>query len=134
MKSTKHFKNTILGYLEERAKCDELFAVSFAKQNKNIDNCITYILNTVKNSKCNGFCDDEIYSMAIHYYVEDNIEVGKPINCSVAVNHVIELTYEEKQEARKEAIKKLEDETYNSLKKKPTKKRENTEVKQMSLF
>lgn len=43
-------------------------------------------------------------AMAVHYYDEDNIEIGKPINCRVAVNHVVELTEEEKAEARQEAI------------------------------
>lgn len=137
MKSTKHFKDTILGYLKERAECDELFAVSFAKQNKNIDDCITYILNTVKNSECNGFCDDEIYSMAIHYYDEDKIEVGNPINCSVAVNHVVELTEEEKAEARKEAIKRAENEAYSRMMKRtttPKKENKNSNNGQMTLL
>lgn len=51
-------------------------------------------------SGCSGFSDDEIYSMAVHYYDEDNIEVGKPNSCKVVVNHTIELTEEEKAEAR----------------------------------
>ena len=38
----------------------------------------------------------------IHYYDENEIEVGKPIQCQVAVNHVVELTEEEKQEAGRE--------------------------------
>lgn len=39
-----------------------------------------------------------------HYYDENEIEVGKPIQCQVAVNHVVELTEEEKQEARRKAV------------------------------
>ena len=31
-----------------------------------------------------------------HYYDENEIEVGKPIQCQVAVNHIVELTAEEK--------------------------------------
>ena len=42
--------------------------------------------------------------MAIHYYEEKEIEVGNPINCKVVVNHTVELTEEEKEEARQEAI------------------------------
>ena len=38
------------------------------KPTKNIDNCITYILNQVKKSGCCGFSDDEIFGMALHYY------------------------------------------------------------------
>lgn len=35
MKGTEQFKQTIKAYLDERAKTDELFAVSYAKENKN---------------------------------------------------------------------------------------------------
>lgn len=45
MKGTEQFKQTIKAYLDERAKRDELFAVSYAKENKNLDDCITFVLN-----------------------------------------------------------------------------------------
>ena len=92
MKATNHFTRTILTYLELRAESDTLFAESFAKENKNIDDCITYIFNEVQKSGCMGFADDEIYSIAVHYYDEDDIEVGKPMNGKIVVNHVVELT------------------------------------------
>jgi hypothetical protein len=135
MKSTEIFKKTIQNYLEQRAKSDELFAISYAKAGKNIDACITYIFNTVQRSGCNGFTDDEIYSMAVHYYDEDNIEAGKPVNCRVAVNHTVELTAEEKEQARREAIQKVQDEAYSRMKqplRKPYVKQ--TEVNQLNLF
>ncbi len=103
MKGTDNFKRTIQDYLEERAKTDELFAKSYAKPNKSIDKCITYILNEVQRSGCNGFEDDEIFGMAVHYYDEDNLDAGKKINCKVVVNHTVELTDEEKQELRNKA-------------------------------
>lgn len=83
---------------------DPLFAPNLQKPNKSIEECITYILSEVQKSGCNGFDDDEIYSMAVHYYDEDDIEVGKATDCRVMVNHVVELTEEEKAEARKQAI------------------------------
>ena len=97
MKGTDHFKKTILMYLEQRAEEDQLFAKSFSNPAKNIDDCVTYILNYVKNSGCNGFTDGEIFGQAIHYYEENEIEVGKPMNCQVAVNHIVELTAEERR-------------------------------------
>ena len=103
MKGTENFKCTIQDYLEERAKTDELFAKSYAKPNKSIDECITYILNEVQQSGCNGFEDNEIFGMAVHYYDEDNLDVGKKINCNVVVNHSVELTEKEKQEIREKA-------------------------------
>ena len=100
MKTTEHFKNTIRAYLEQRATTDELFARTYARPDKNIEDCCTYILNTVQQTGCNGFADEEIYSMAVHYYDEDNIEPGKLIDCRVIVNHTVQLTPEEKAQAR----------------------------------
>lgn len=112
MKTTEHFKNTIETYLRDRAETDELFAVSFSNPDKTMEQCIIYILNCVQKSGCNGFADDEIYSMAVHYYDEVNLEIGKPISCNVVVNHTVELTAEEKEQARQNAIKRAENEAY----------------------
>lgn len=134
MKSTERFKESVFTHLQDRATNDELFAVSFAKPEKNIDGCITYILNTVKASGCAGFEDEEIYSMAVHYYDEDNLKVGKPISANVVVNHTVDLSEEERKQAKEQAIKKLQDEVYASMKKpKHTAKRE-TSVEQPLLF
>ena len=37
---------------------DELFAAKYDNPDKNIDDCVTYILNWVQKSGCNGFCED----------------------------------------------------------------------------
>ena len=50
-----------------------------------------------------------------HYYDEDNIEIGKATNCQVMVNHMVELTEEEKAEARQEAIKQYQREELAKL-------------------
>lgn len=68
MDATTHFKRTIQAYLSQRAAEDTLFSATYNKANKNIDDCVTYILNEVQRSGCNGFTDGEIYSMAVHYY------------------------------------------------------------------
>ena len=68
MKATDHFKTVIQVYLDQRAEYDELFATSYRNPDKNIDDCVTYILSEVQRSGCNGFADDEIFSMAMHYY------------------------------------------------------------------
>lgn len=115
MKATDYFKQTIQNYLELRAESDALFAPRYHNPRKSIDDCITYILNEVRRSGCNGFADDEIYSMALHYYDEEDIDVGKSINCKVVVNHTIELTEEEKQQAHEQALRRAEQEAYNKL-------------------
>ena len=73
MKTTEAFKRTIEDYLKVRANTDELFAKAFQKEGKSIDECCNFILQTVKESGCNGFEDEEICCMAVHYYVEDEI-------------------------------------------------------------
>ena len=115
MKGTDHFKRTIQMYLEQRAEEDALFAKSYRNPAKNIDDCVTYILNYVQKSGCNGFTDGEIFGQAVHYYDENEIEVGKPIQCQVAVNHIVELTAEEKAEARQRAIRQYQDEEVRKL-------------------
>ena len=108
MNGTEQFTRTIAEYLNLRAATDPLFAPNLAKPHKNIEDCITYILKQVQQSACNGFEDDEIYSMAVHYYDEDDLEVGSPVACHVVVNHTIVLTEEEKAEACKQAIQQYQ--------------------------
>ena len=115
MKGTDHFKRTIQMYLEQRAAEDALFAKNYRNPAKNIDDCVTYILNYVQKSGCNGFTDGEIYGQAVHYYDENEIEVGKPLQCQIAVNHVVELTAEEKAEARQKAIRQYQDEELRKM-------------------
>lgn len=117
MKSTEAFKDVIKSYLDDRAQRDELFAKMYAKDGKSIDNCINYILKTVKESGCNGFADEEIFSMAVHYYNEDNLTTIEDVRCEVVVNHSVEKatadnalapfasTQKEVKEAKKKAVK-----------------------------
>ncbi|MGN8993109.1 PcfK-like family protein [Bacteroides clarus] len=115
MKGTDHFKRTIQMYLEQRAAEDELFAKNYRNPAKNMDDCVTYILNYVQKSGCNGFSDGEIYGQAVHYYDENEIEVGNPLQYHVAVNHVVELTAEEKAEARQNALRQYQNEELRRL-------------------
>lgn len=129
-----HFKETIKSYLDNRAKEDVLFSASYNKKDKNIDDCIKYIYSTVKSLGRNGFTDDEIYSMAVHYYDEDNLEVNKvPLDIEVIVNHVPEIIEEEKKEAKDQTLREIIDEQKLSLKKKKEKPKNNI-VEQKSLF
>ena len=134
-KATDYFKQTIQSYLQRRAQEDELFAPRYANPKKNIDDCITFILNYVKQSGCNGFADDEIYSLAMHYYDEDDIDIGKPLtNCKVVVNPTIVLTEEEKAEARRQAMQKATDEAYRKITQGKNKTKKAETATQSSLF
>ena len=75
--------------------------------------------------------------MATHYYDEEEIEVGNPINCQVVVNHIVELTEDEKAQARQDAIDRLRNEEMAKMRK-PIQPKKATEsknkVEQLSLF
>lgn len=133
------FKATIDAHLQGRAQADELFAATLAKEGKSLDDCCTYILNQVQQSGQQGFADEEIFGMAVHYYDEDNIEVGKATNARVVVNHTVELTAEEKEQAHKTALANAVREAEAKIMKKPVAKAkakpvQSTAPAQVSLF
>ena len=100
MKGTDHFKELIKNYLDNRAKEDELFRAKYETTTRTIDDVVNYIFHAVQQSGCCGFSDMEVYAMAVHAIDEPHLEIGKPMNCNVVVNHHIELTEEEKAEQR----------------------------------
>jgi hypothetical protein len=69
-----------------------------------------------------------------YYYSEDNIDAGNPVNCNIVVNHVVELTAEEKEQARRDAIQQVQNETYNRLKQPQKKSGKTTIDNQLSIF
>ncbi len=109
VKVSQAFRDAIESFVITKMDSNPFFAKKVCNPNKNIDDCLTYILNTVKNSGIQGFADDEIFSMAVHYYEEENLEIGKPINCKIVVNHHVELTPEEIEELKQKA----RDDVYN---------------------
>ena len=87
-----------------------------------LDNNLTGIIVFIKT------CDN-------HYYDEEDIDIGKPVSCKVVVNHTVELTEEEKAEARRNAIRKAESEAYAKLAKAKSKPKKIEDNKLMpSLF
>ena len=95
------------------------------KTNACFDNILLWIIVIIKT------CDN-------HYYDENEIEVGKPIQCQIAVNHVVELTTEEKAEARQKALRQYQEEEVRKLqnrnKPRTATKATTQEVQQPSLF
>ena len=136
MKGTEQFKHTIKAYLDKRAIEDMMFAKKYIESPHTIDDVVTYILNQVKGSGCCGFSDEEIYGMAVHCIDEPDIEIGKPINCNVVVNHHVELTEEEKAEQKAMALKRFQDEELRKLEQrnKPKAKPQADKQTQLSLF
>ena len=115
MKGTDHFKELIKNYLDNRAKEDELFRAKYETTTRTIDDVVNYIFHAVQQSGCCGLSDMEVYSMAVHAIDEPHLEIGKPMDCNVVVNHHIELTEEEKAEQRAIALKRYQEEEMRKL-------------------
>ena len=151
------FEQCIKEYLDKKASEDNLFATTYAKENKSFEECISYIVSEVSKMEqvkiVNGMSvspvkDDIVFNLAVHYYDEDDLKV-KPLpkgSFNVTTSSpAIELTEEEKEEAKQRAIKRLEQEeiakaqrTAEEAKKKKAAdcaaKEAEFEKKQLSLF
>lgn len=139
MKGTQAFQDTIAQYLMTRAENDPLVAVRLANPSKTMEQCCAYIIGEVKKSGCCVFTDDEIFGWAMHFWDEPEIEVSNTAtNCQVVVNHTVELTEEEKEQARQDAINKLRDEEMAKMRRPKTSEKKTTEnnpqIAQPSLF
>lgn len=136
MKASPGFKTTINNYLQSRASQDPLFAETLKKPAKSLDDCINYIFGEVQKSGINGYADEEIFGMAVHYYDEDDIKPGKAVNARVVVNH--HLPSKDKQTFPERVAAKIASAAAGSApeKAKPTKRQLKEEVmqKQVSLF
>lgn len=131
MKGSEAFKETIGNYIIANN-------IDITKHpDKTLDGCIDYIFTAVQKSGCNGFTDNEIFDMAIHYFDEPNEALGdiKHLTPNVVVNHHVELTEEEKEEAKQAALNEIKRKQIDSLTKKEVAKKP-VEVKenQLSLF
>lgn len=115
MKGTDHFKELIKNYLDNRAKEDELFRAKYETTTRTIDDVVNYIFHAVQQSGCCGLSDMEVYAMAVHAIDKPDLEIGKPMDCNVVVNHHIELTEEEKAEQRAIALKRYQEEEMRKL-------------------
>ena len=134
LKGTEAFKNTIKKYLDDKAQRNELFAVKYLNENKSIDDCIKYIISEVYKSGNNGFEDGEIYSMAVHYYEENDIKIDSELdNIKVVVNHHVEITEEEKQIAKELALNEVIEQEKRNITRRPVQKKVET-VQSLSLF
>lgn len=118
------FQDTIKAYLDKRAQEDPLFAVTYAKENKNIKDCCNYITSQAKKQVSNGcaaISDDIVFGWAVHYYDEDDIKVEKTSSVKASVSTSAPKKTEEKKAEAPTPILKI----------KPKKKED---VGQYSLF
>ena len=103
-KVSKGFKECIKKYLDQRAAEDKLFAETYKKENKSIDECCNYVMKCAKDGGGAGYSDGEVFGWAVHYYDEDDIKNIPPISGRVVINKSVELSEEDRAAAKEKAM------------------------------
>ncbi len=112
MQATDAVKKVVNDHLQGLAANDALFAETLKKPAKNINDCATYIMNEVKKTGKNWFADEEIFAMAVHYYDEDDINIGSAVSGKVVAGHTSSV---KKEAVTKPVPVKKEVKQYKSL-------------------
>lgn len=117
------FKQAIQSYIAKEAAKDANFAERVKDKKKNIDDCLTYILNKVREMKASVLSNEEVFGMAIHYYQEGDIKVGSKVSA------VVKVTSDALEDPKENVVK------MKPKKRKPTPEEvEQFEQRQLSLF
>ena len=116
MKSSENFIEAIRQYLDSRAASDTLFAIRYASPSKSVAECCQYILNEVKRQGVSVLTNDEVYSLACHYFDSDVSaeEIGKPINWKVVISKD-QLTEEDKATLKEQVMEQFKQEQLREL-------------------
>ena len=107
------FELCIKEYLDHFAEQDSCFREKY--DSSKIRDCVQYIYSEVKKSGRCGFCDDEIFQMARHYFLEEKGLIKCTAPSKVVVNHTVELSEEDKNKAKENALKEDEKENIKDL-------------------
>lgn len=123
IKSSNLFEDAIRQYLDQRAETDNLFAIRYASPSKSVTECCQFIINEVKHQGVNVMTNDEVFSLALHYFDGDctEEEIGKPINCKVVVSKP-ELSEEDKEELKAQAMEQYKQEQLQVIRREATAK------------
>ncbi len=108
------FKKHIEAYIQGQIEADPMFADIYNKSERSIEDCITFLLNWVKAGGMQIVAKEEIYGQVIHFYTE-NLDPGAKLSAHVVCATRAELTEEEKEEARQEALKQYQKEELAKL-------------------
>ena len=123
------FIEVIKDYLDNLAIKDEMFSQAYANEKKTVEECCNYIIGAVEASGRQGFADDEVFALAVEYYVTEDAKAEDHKNCKVVINQEVTLSETEKEEARKTAINRYENEELAKLRKKEEKEKEKQQKK-----
>lgn len=62
------FFDSMESFIMQKMDANDMFAKKVCNPKKNIEDCITYVINTIEKSRYKGLCDNDVYSLAVHYY------------------------------------------------------------------
>ena len=136
---SKAFEDVIMAYLKRFAERDETFKKKLENEKKSISECCDFIASEVNRMGVCGLTDAEVFGLAVHYYDEEDVKIElNNMQYHAVANQPIELTDDEKAEAKKKALEDYQRQMYNEYlsknKKKETTKKETLEAVQLSLF
>lgn len=103
-KGSDPFRRTLERFIAAKADKDSEFSSKVNNPDKNLDDCIVYILNTIHKRGFCAFNNDEVYSLATLYYEDENAKGGKPSYGRVEIfSDEFQLTPEEIAELKQKA-------------------------------
>lgn len=127
-----NFTKAIQSYLDGFAAKDEHFSNCYKNPKKSIVECCAYIVGQVQKMGVIGLSDDEVYQMARHYYLEDidpkELQIIYQPNQVVSNTH-IELSEEEKAQAKERALKEYKDKCIKAEEERARKEEEKAQKK-----
>lgn len=101
--------------LQERILAEPALAIKLANPKKSLESAINYLCHEIQKS---GMCvvdDQTVLSILLHFYDEDSIENGgTPINCNIVVSKP-ELSDEDKEALKEQAMKQYQEEQLREL-------------------
>jgi len=121
-KAEDNFKKIIEEQMILHSMANPTFEKHLKKEDKSIDGCVKYIYSAVKKSGRTGFTDSEVYNMAVHYFVEDDVNESSEAPAHMILNKDIKFTEDELDEMKKEAKERLIKKEMDKITKKSKKK------------
>lgn len=85
MKVSEGFKKAINDFIEKEKLENPDFLEATKKEDRNLEDCCNYILNTVQELGHNAMADDEVFDLVSKYFFAEKVEKPKPVAAKVEV-------------------------------------------------
>lgn len=131
MEASENFIKCIAEYLQREGERDAAFAQKMAEHpEKNAEAVCNYILHEVSQSRQCGYADEEVFGMAKHFIDEDELtDPGTKNSVQRVVTNVhVELSEQDRAEAKRKAEKAYREELERKAAEKERARQEREEV------